>query len=151
MEFVYTSHSVNDTLEFGAQIGRRCRGGEVFDLQSDLGGGKTAFVRGFAHGIGSSDEVSSPSFTLNNRYQGAKLRIEHFDFYRLSDAGVVAEELREFIGQSDVVAAVEWGDIVHGVLPDERVTVKITVDAQDNRHMIFSYPETLSYLFTEQC
>ena len=147
MIFSYKSQSLEDTLSFGKKIGSRLKGGEVFELNSDLGGGKTAFVRGLAYGIGSEDEISSPSFTLNNQYVGTGLRIEHFDFYRLSSAGVVADELKEFLGAPDTVVAVEWGDIVHDVLPKERVTITISVDADDERTCVCEYPQTLLYLF----
>jgi tRNA threonylcarbamoyladenosine biosynthesis protein TsaE len=124
-----------------------CQGSEVFELISDLGGGKTAFVRGLASGLGTEDEVSSPSFTINNSYHGEKLSLEHFDFYRLHEAGVVANELREDLDDSKKVVAVEWGEIVHDVLPDHTIKVEIKVDGDESRWFIFRFPESRSYIF----
>jgi tRNA threonylcarbamoyladenosine biosynthesis protein TsaE len=136
-----------DTLKFGEVIGQACRGGEVFELLSDLGGGKTAFVRGLAIGIGTEDDVSSPSFTINNTYQGKNLTLQHFDFYRLEEAGVVADELEEDIRAPLTVVAVEWGDIVHDVLPDDRIKVRIIPEESELRVFEFSFPEGRDYLF----
>ena len=147
MLYSFTSHSAADTQLFAQQIGERLKGGELIELVSDLGGGKTTFMGGLAKGIGSKDEVSSPSYTLNNRYTGTRLSIEHFDFYRLRTAGVVAEELLEYVGDPSVVVAVEWGDIVHDVLPAARVTITIRVSGENSREITCEYPASHSYLF----
>jgi tRNA threonylcarbamoyladenosine biosynthesis protein TsaE len=136
-----------DTLSLGEQIGRNCIGGEAFKLVSDIGGGKTAFVRGLAMGMESDDEVSSPSFTINNSYRGKKLSLEHFDFYRLDDPGIVADELREDVFDDHTVVAVEWGDSVSDVLPVSAVEVAISVDASDTRIFQISYSASYEYLF----
>lgn len=136
-----------DTLSLGEKIGKACKGGEVFELISDLGGGKTAFVRGLASGIGVADEVSSPSFTINNTYIGPDLTLEHFDFYRLDNAGLLADQLDEDIFRKDTVVAVEWGDVVKDVLPSTRIIVSITVDGDGSRGFIFTHSEDYSYLF----
>ena len=138
-----------DTLSLAEKIGRSCRGGEVFELISDLGGGKTAFVRGLAKGMGTTDEVTSPSFTVNNTYTSSKLTLEHFDFYRLDDPGLLSGQLEEDIFQPDTVVAVEWGDIVSDILPDSRVRVAISVEANDSRTIQYRFPAELSYIFKE--
>jgi tRNA threonylcarbamoyladenosine biosynthesis protein TsaE len=137
---------LEDTLLLGEELGRRCKGGEVFELISDLGGGKTALVRGLATGLESVDDVSSPSFTLNNTYRG-RLVLEHFDFYRLNEAGVVADELREALSYPDTVVAVEWGDIVHDVQPADRVVIRIATHEDDSREYLYTFPESFGYLF----
>jgi tRNA threonylcarbamoyladenosine biosynthesis protein TsaE len=140
---------LEDTLNLGKKLGLRCRGGECFELIADLGGGKTAFVRGLASGMGTGDDVSSPSFTINNTYAGASLTLEHYDFYRLSEAGIVAGELTEDINSPGVVVAVEWGDIVHDVLPTARITVSIQSQLDDSRDFEFVWPAEYDYLFEE--
>jgi tRNA threonylcarbamoyladenosine biosynthesis protein TsaE len=85
------------TEQLAARLGRNLKGSEVFELISDLGGGKTTFVRGLACGMGSTDHVASPTFTISREYVAGELALFHFDFYRLSDPGVVAIELAEFI------------------------------------------------------
>lgn len=144
-----TTSNVQDTIKLGEQLGIMCRGGEVFELISDLGGGKTAFVRGLSKGLGTEDEVSSPSFTINNTYKGSRFNLEHFDFYRLDDPGVIAEELKEDIYDTNSIVAVEWGDIVHDILPEDRIMVKIITDENDNRNFTFNFPSSYDYLFTE--
>jgi tRNA threonylcarbamoyladenosine biosynthesis protein TsaE len=147
---IIESRSLQDTSSLGVKLGNNCRGGEVFELISDLGGGKTAFVRGLVEGIGSTDEVSSPSFTINNSYLGGKFRVEHFDFYRLDQPGLLKEELQEDIFQDDTVVAVEWGDVVSEVLPSERVVVEIRTTSDDSRHFTISFPDKFSYLMGDQ-
>jgi tRNA threonylcarbamoyladenosine biosynthesis protein TsaE len=144
--FEIESGSSESTEKLAETIGKNCRGGEVFELISDLGGGKTAFVRGLAKGIGSEDRVSSPTFTINKQYQGTKLRIEHFDFYRLHEAGVVAAELAEFMQDDQTIVAVEWGDVVHNVLPDDRIIIKITVTGDNSRHITCTLPTEKAYI-----
>lgn len=131
------------------RIGERLRGGEAIELVSDLGGGKTTFTRGLARGAGSHDKVGSPTFTLSREYTCPKFTITHFDFYRLGEAGIVADELAEVIGDPAYVAVVEWGDIVHDVLPENRLTVRIAQTGDDTRLLTFEYPAELKYLTEE--
>ncbi len=121
-------------------------GGEVIELVSDLGGGKTAFVRGLALGMGSQDTVHSPSFTLSNQYQAGKLTLHHFDFYRLSKPGIMLDELAEVLNDPVAVLAVEWADIIEDVLPAQRLTIRITVTSETARKFSFEFPERLKYL-----
>jgi len=119
-------------------------------LSSDLGGGKTAFVRGLARGMGSTDHVSSPTFTVSREYRAGNLVLYHFDFYRLQEPGVIAAELEEFLHDTAAVVAIEWGVIVEGILPDDKVIITIMRTGENERRLTFSYPETLRYLFPEQ-
>ncbi len=140
------SRSSEDTEALGERIGARLRGGEVIELVSDLGGGKTTFTRGLARGAGSADRVASPTFTVSREYRASKFTIVHFDFYRLHDAGVVAEELREYVGAPDAVVVVEWGDIVDEVLPTERLRIQFFQAREDGRDIHCTYPQELMYL-----
>lgn len=134
------------TERLAAAIGANLRGGEALELVSDLGGGKTTFTRGLVRGAGSEDRVGSPTFTLNREYAAPKFAIAHFDFYRLSEAGIVADELAEVIGDPHYVAVVEWGDIVHDVLPEKRLAIRFTQTGGDTRTLSFEYPAELDYL-----
>jgi len=126
------------------------RGGEVIELVSDLGGGKTAFVRGLANGMGSQDMVHSPSFTLANQYRTGELTLHHFDFYRLTDPGIMRNELAEVLSDPKAAVVIEWADIIADVLPAKRLTVKITSVSDNRRHLDFSYPSSLEYLIPNQ-
>lgn len=143
-----TTFSAAETEAFGEGIGRRLKGGEVIELSSDLGGGKTTLVRGLARGAGSADVVGSPTFTLSKVYQTARLQIHHFDFYRLAEAGIMHEELQELVDDPQLVVVVEWSDIVKDVLPAERLTINLkrTADHEDARQIIIECPDSLRYL-----
>ena len=132
-----------DTERLGAALGKLLRTPAVIELRSDLGGGKTTFVRGLARGAGSKDKVSSPTFTLSRIYKANHLEIHHFDFYRLSEPGVVADQLEESLQNSRVITVVEWSDIVRGVLPLERLSIefKPVKDNPDERLVEITYPE----------
>ena len=140
------STSLEETEQLAARVGAKLRGGEVIELVSDLGGGKTAFVRGLAHGMESSDKVSSPSFTLTNQYQGNGLTLHHFDFYRLAEPGIMRDELAEVVTNSQAVVAVEWANIVEDILPAQKLTVRIRPTSEEGRELEFEYPEELQYL-----
>jgi tRNA threonylcarbamoyladenosine biosynthesis protein TsaE len=111
-------------------------------LVSDLGGGKTTFVRGLAKGLGSKDEVSSPSYTINNIYQCRHdINLWHYDFYRLDHPGIIANEIAESQTDPKAVTAVEWGGLVKDVLKKNRIMVEIKSVAHDqnSREVIFHY------------
>lgn len=97
-------------------------------------------------GAGSSDRVASPTFTISREYAAPKFAIAHFDFYRLGQAGIVADELAEVIGDPKYVSVVEWGEIVHDVLPAGRLTIRLEQTGGDTRQLSFEYPTALSYL-----
>lgn len=140
------SDSFSETENIGVSIGKQLKGGEVIELISDLGGGKTTFVRGLARGMGSSDHASSPTFKLSNVYKADGLELHHFDFYRLSEAGIVADELAEVIGQPDIAIVVEWGEVVRDVLPDNRLTINILTLDETTRRLNFKYATEKRYL-----
>jgi tRNA threonylcarbamoyladenosine biosynthesis protein TsaE len=140
------SFSLKDTWRIAGRIGQRLRGGEVIELVSDLGGGKTAFVHGLVKGAGSTDRVSSPSFTLRNEYRAGKLTVYHFDFYRLDEAGIMRDELAETLAEPQAVSVIEWADIVEDVLPAQRLTVRLTATGEESRQFDFRYPASLHYL-----
>ena len=140
------SESAGETGQLAEKIGRRLRGGEVIGLVSDLGGGKTTLVRGLARGMGSQDAVRSPSFTLGNEYRAKDLTLRHFDFYRLSEPGIMQSQLAEALADPKSVVAVEWGAIVEDVLPEQRLIVTLRATGPDSRELTFDYPKRLEYL-----
>ena len=138
MEDTVLTKSVEETFELGKKFGAGLMGGEVIEFVGDLGAGKTRFVRGLAVGIGSDDEVASPTFTISRVYYGANnLSLHHFDFYRLQDPGLVAEELAEATKDSQAIVCIEWAETVRGVLPEDRITIEITPIDEDSREFKF--------------
>jgi tRNA threonylcarbamoyladenosine biosynthesis protein TsaE len=144
MNWVIRSTSSEDTERIGEYLGALVKAPEIIELRSDLGGGKTTFVKGLAKGIGSKDKVSSPTFTLNKIYKADHLEIHHFDFYRLNEPGVVSEQLEESLQNPRVITVVEWSDIVKDVLPEQRITVefKPVPDNEDERVVTFEFPQS---------
>ncbi len=134
--------SPEDTFELGAKIGRSLLGGELFLLNGSLGAGKTLFAKGIAAGLGiDPDDVSSPSFTLVNRYDG-RLRMYHLDLYRLPEgpAAAFAVDLDELLNESDGVVLIEWGDRLGGYrLPAGVRKIMIEGDGDDERRITLSH------------
>jgi tRNA threonylcarbamoyladenosine biosynthesis protein TsaE len=128
-----SSTSSADTERLGELLDSKLKGGEVIELRSDLGGGKTTFVRGLARGAGSENNVVSPTFTLNRIYQAGDMRIYHFDFYRLDDPGILTDQLAEAVNENRSIVVVEWADIVEDVLPAGRISIELKPVANDSQ------------------
>ncbi|MBX4197516.1 tRNA (adenosine(37)-N6)-threonylcarbamoyltransferase complex ATPase subunit type 1 TsaE, partial [Candidatus Saccharibacteria bacterium] len=146
-----SSTSSADTERLGELLGSHLNGGEVIELRSDLGGGKTTFVRGLVRGAKIAGKVSSPSFTLSRIYKNDRLEIHHFDFYRLSEPGILRDQLAESLSNPKAVVIVEWPDIVKDVLPDGRLSIEINMVAAspDERQLIFHYPEVMRQIIIQ--
>ena len=140
------STSSDQTEQLGEQLGKRLQGGEVIELVSDLGGGKTTLVRGLARGMGSTDRVASPTFTISKIYKASRLELHHFDFYRLSEAGLIEHELADFLGDPSIVVVVEWGGVVNHILPAKRLTISLKLSGENSRQIVLNYPKSLDYL-----
>jgi len=127
------------------------KSGDRVELVADLGGGKTTLVRGLARGAGSKDAVASPTFTLNKIYKAKNLEIHHFDFYRLSEPGIIADQLRESLQSPKVVVVVEWGQIVADVLPEDSLVIKLEAiaDNPDERIITVQYDHSKTKLIKQ--
>jgi tRNA threonylcarbamoyladenosine biosynthesis protein TsaE len=134
------------TERLAEQVGHKLRGGEVIELVSDLGGGKTTFVRGLARGMGSHDHVKSPSFTLANEYTANDLTLYHYDFYRLNDPGIIAHELADTITNPKAVVVIEWAAVVHNVLPGPHMVITLKPIDEHTRNVLIDYPKEYTYL-----
>lgn len=142
-----TTNSAEQTEAWAASLGAKLRGGELIELVSDLGGGKTTFVRGLLRGMGSSDHVTSPTYTISKVYKADQLEVHHFDFYRLPEAGLINAELAEVLSDPHVVVIMEWAGIVAATLPQKRLTIKIHPQSGDRRLISANYPKVFDYLF----
>lgn len=124
---------------FGEKLGSVLVGGEIIELIGDVGAGKTTFTKGIAHGMGVDEDVQSPSFTISRVYDTpSNLHLSHYDFYRLHDAGIMADELHETLHDPDTVTIIEWAEIVAGVLPVDRLSVHITSPGETERHILLT-------------
>ena len=119
---------------FGEKLGALFEGGEILELIGDVGAGKTTLAKGIAQGMGVDEDVQSPSFTISRVYDASKgLHLAHYDFYRLHDAGIMAAELHETIHEPKTATIIEWAEIVSGVLPTDRLTLKIASPSETAR------------------
>ena len=145
MEFL--THSPDETQRVGAALAKTLCGGEVIAFLGDLGAGKTAFTRGLAEGLGVTDAVTSPTYTIVNEYLTGRLPLFHFDMYRLGSS----EELFD-IGWEDYLArggvcAVEWSENVQDAL-EAPITVRIdrVPDGNDCRRITITGGKPLEHL-----
>ena len=131
-----TTHSADETQALGKKLAESLRPGDVIAYFGDLGAGKTAFTRGIAEGLGVSEQVTSPTYTIVNEYLSGRLPLFHFDMYRLASS----DELFD-IGWEDYLArggvcAVEWSENVEDALQDAiRITIEKDSLAPDTRHI----------------
>ena len=139
--------SLSQTRALASRLAPNFIGGEVVELSGDLGGGKTALVKALVTAWAGPQPASSPSFTIENIYQTPNFNVHHFDFYRLSEPGIMSYELAEVVGQPKIVTLVEWSQIVDDVLPSSRLTIKIEfLPHPQARSWNFNAPKGLEYL-----
>ena len=123
--------------QLGEAIGRSVSGGEVLELVGDIGAGKTTLTKGIVQALGINEPVQSPTFTISRVYDSPKgLRLAHYDFYRLGEAGIMGDEIREAT-DDDSVVVVEWAGAVDDDLPKDRLVVKITTISEEERLVEF--------------
>ncbi len=132
----YVTNSPAETEALGQRLAERLQPGDVIAYTGDLGAGKTAFTRGLARGLGITERITSPTFTIVNEYQGGRLPLFHFDMYRLGSS----DELYE-IGWEDYLArggvcAVEWSEIVADALEEDCIRVDIRQGETENQRKI---------------
>lgn len=127
---IFESHESKDTFEFGKKMAQEANAGDIICLLGDLGVGKTVFTQGFATGLGITEPVSSPTFTIVQQYEEGRIPFYHFDVYRISDV----EEMDE-IGFEDYiygngVCLIEWANLIEEILPETMKVVTIEKDLE---------------------
>jgi tRNA threonylcarbamoyladenosine biosynthesis protein TsaE len=140
-EMKVTINSEDAMRSFGEELGRALKGGECIELVGDVGSGKTTLTKGIAAGLAIEDTVQSPTFTINRTYDAPNgIRLSHYDFYRLSDPGIMSDELAESLTEPATVIVIEWGDIVGSVLPEDHM--KITFSSPEETVRILTIEVT---------
>ena len=140
---VIETNSENETLELGRRLGQKAVPGQVFSLVGDLGVGKTVFTKGMADGLGITEPVSSPTFTILQVYDEGKLPFYHFDVYRISDPEEMDEIGYEDYFYGDGVCLVEWANLIEELMPEDTIRVRIEKDLEkgfDYRRITIDYP-----------
>ena len=125
---IIETHDPEETFEAGRKIGMNAKPGQIYTLTGDLGVGKTVFTQGVAAGLGITEPVNSPTFTIIQEYEDGRLPFYHFDVYRIADL----EEMEEigyddyFFGQG--ICLIEWANLIEEILPENLIKVTIEKD-----------------------
>jgi len=131
------AHGPKETRAIGRELSLALRENSVIGLSGDLGAGKTEFVKGIAEGLGATDPVTSPTFTLVHEYRSGRLPLFHMDFYRLE----TEKELDE-IGFDDYlrepgICAIEWADRFPDRIPRDAIRVEIQISSANDRLIVW--------------
>ena len=131
---IFETHSPQETEQVGIALAQQLKPGTVIAYQGDLGAGKTAFTRGLARGLGCTEQVTSPTYTIVNEYITGKMPLFHFDMYRLTCADDLFDIGWEDYLERGGVCAVEWSENVAEALEDP-VIVSIEKTGEDCRRI----------------
>lgn len=122
------SFSAEDTFLLGQEIGEKAKPGEIYTLIGDLGVGKTVFTQGVAKGLGITEPVSSPTFTILQVYEEGRLPFYHFDVYRIGDAEEMEEIGYQDYFYGDGICLIEWANLIEEILPERYQQITISKD-----------------------
>ena len=139
VDFVAHSHCVERTNEIAAAVADLAVAGDVLVLGGDLGAGKTAFTKAFAAALGVTETVTSPTFTLAQRYDTGRLVVHHLDVYRLDGLDEVVDLALPELFESGGVVVIEWGDTILPALPPGYLLILLELgDGPDDRTLHFT-------------
>ena len=127
--------SEQEMLDYGKSFASKLSVPCVIELLGDVGTGKTTFTRGLAEGLGIKEPVTSPSFTISKSYAFKNGELIHYDFYRLGDPGLMADDLDENISNNHAVVVVEWAESVENFLPENRKRIEIKLNDDGTREV----------------
>jgi tRNA threonylcarbamoyladenosine biosynthesis protein TsaE len=126
----YETHSAEETYDLARELGAHARPGTVYTLTGDLGVGKTVFAQGLARGLGITEPINSPTFTILQIYEDGRLPFYHFDVYRIGDVEEMDEIGYEDYFYGDGVCLIEWASLIREILPERRVDLLIEKDLE---------------------
>ena len=127
---IIESFSAQDTFEAGRRLAESASAGEIYALHGDLGVGKTVFTKGFAEGLGITEPVCSPTFTILQTYEEGRLPLYHFDVYRIADPDEMFEIGFDEYAFGQGVCMIEWGEQISEILPDHTKYITIEKDLE---------------------
>ena len=128
MSKVFETHSAQETFALGREIGENAKAGQVYSLIGDLGVGKTVFTQGLAEGLGITEPVNSPTFTIMQVYEEGRLPFYHFDVYRIGDVSEMDEIGYEEYFYGEGVCLIEWANLIEEILPEDCIRITIAKD-----------------------
>lgn len=138
------TNSEKETFELGKKIGENAKSGQIYTLTGDLGVGKTVFTQGLAAGLGITEPVNSPTFTIVQMYEDGRLPFYHFDVYRIGDIEEMEEISYEDCFYGEGVCLIEWADLIREILPPNVIAIEIEKNLKkgfDYRKITISDPE----------
>jgi tRNA threonylcarbamoyladenosine biosynthesis protein TsaE len=133
---VVETHSEEETIRAGADVGRLLRPGSVVACFGELGSGKTRFIQGVCKSLGVNEHVASPTFTIVNEYHVGDTHVCHFDFYRLASTNELREIGFEEYLDGENICLIEWADRVQDSLPPNRYDVHLTLGGEEHTRRI---------------
>lgn len=125
---IIETRSAEETYQLGMELGKKAQKGQVFTMVGDLGVGKTVFTQGLAEGLGITEPISSPTFTIVQEYDEGRLPFYHFDVYRIGDISEMDEIGFEDYVYGEGVSLIEWANLIEEILPEKRVDIVIEKD-----------------------
>jgi tRNA threonylcarbamoyladenosine biosynthesis protein TsaE len=139
---IHISTSEKETEALGAALAQELAPGSIVLLCGDLGAGKTVFSRGFARGLGVTEPVSSPTYTIVQEYElPTGNRLYHMDLYRITDErAALGFGVDEFLSEPDAFSLVEWPERIAGLLPDTAIRVELKHRSEDEREIRILVP-----------
>lgn len=146
----FVSHSATQTQRVGSRLGELLAAGDVILLEGPLGSGKTLLTQGIGHGLGITDYLTSPSFTLINEYRpkdsGGRLPLYHIDLYRMGDASkeAVSMGMEEYFYEQGVTV-VEWAERAADILPPDHLLIRLTI-VSDYKRGVYMIPHGAHYV-----
>lgn len=145
---VVETYSPKETFELGEKIGKEAKAGTVYTLNGDLGVGKTVFTQGVAKGLGITEPVNSPTFTIVQIYDEGRMPFYHFDVYRIGDVEEMEEIGYQEYFYGDGLCIIEWASLIEEILPEDCKSITIEKDLEKG----FDYRKiTIECNYSEPC
>ena len=127
---IIETNSASETLALGEKLGKAAKPGQIYTLNGDLGVGKTVLTQGFAKGLGITEAVNSPTFTIIQEYESGRMPFYHFDVYRIGDIEEMDEVGFEEYVMGDGVSLIEWANLIEEILPEHYQKITIEKDLE---------------------
>ncbi len=132
----YILNSVEETIKLGMRLGESLTLPVIIKLDGEMGSGKTHFTKGIALGLGISEEITSPTFSILNIYEGSSLKLFHIDAYRLKNIEEALDAGLEEVFSEGGVVVLEWGDLLTSFFENKVINIQINDLGDNNREMI---------------
>lgn len=142
---IIETRSAQETYQLGVDIGKSAKAGQVYTMVGDLGVGKTVFTQGMAMGLGITEPINSPTFTIVQVYDEGNLPFYHFDVYRIGDISEMDEIGFDDYVYGEGVSLIEWANLIEEILPERRIEITIEKDLEqgfDYRRITIEEKET---------